>query len=357
MGQKVAKAQAATKGKTAEFDAGGLPAGIEGGVARLADAKIGEYKDGPNKGQKFFLAAGVALSPAELNGQVVAGGRTQIGPEPLCDTPQSTGKRRTFEDHWAWMINELKCLGCPCEWGDTPQSIEAGLMATLKMLKDTKPTFKFRTWKGAKQTVGPYKDREPRVQHVWGGLCSFSANGDAAALAVDDEAGVEVEESGEAPAEEAEEPAERFDEFGDLDSLVAKATQGDKQAQQQLIEMAVKAGHDRKAAEDTGSWQECGDLCKHPPAAEEEEAGDSVEEEVAEEEVEEFKPKKGQQFGYQVIDKATGKPKKGKDGKKLPPVGVKVVAVDADAETVDITDGKITWKKVKWAKLIQDEDE
>ena len=142
-----------------------LPEGIEGGVARLVDCRFGIYEKGDNKGEFFFIARGVVLRPLDHGGVSVQGMHTQIV-EPMCSTPKRS--RPTVDDHVDWVLNEMRKLGA-----DTTELTIEDLEQTAADLKEAAPAFRFRTWKGDKQTSGPFKDREPRVNEQWEGVCEY----------------------------------------------------------------------------------------------------------------------------------------------------------------------------------------
>lgn len=50
---------------TYQMDFTDLPGDITGGVAKLVEAKLGEYKSGPNQGQKFLYLAGTVVQPKQ----------------------------------------------------------------------------------------------------------------------------------------------------------------------------------------------------------------------------------------------------------------------------------------------------
>jgi hypothetical protein len=185
------------KDETKISGGGDLPAGIIG-IAQLVDCRFGQYKEGANKGEYFFYAAGVVRTPAMFEGMPIKGMRTQIGPEPMCDTP--TKSRKTLEDHTAWVLNEMRKLGAETASVDGDEL--EGLAAALK---EAKPTFKFRTWKGQKTKQYP----DPRVQHSWEGAADFTPD---EGEVVEDETAAEEEESTD---------EEAGDEEVDLDTLAA----------------------------------------------------------------------------------------------------------------------------------------
>lgn len=162
LGGAGAKAFNESKGKEVRYDSGGdLPPGIEGGVAQLASIKFGTYENGDTKGEYFFMASGIVISPDYVLGDdktriPVKGMRTQIGPEPLCDTPRRS--RKTVGEHLDWVLNELKKLGV-----DTSELELDDLEATCEQLVESAPYFRFRTWRG--EATKEYPD--PRTNHVW----------------------------------------------------------------------------------------------------------------------------------------------------------------------------------------------
>lgn len=138
-----------------------LPAGIERGVARLTEIGIRDIYQGENAGELLFEATGVVVSPVEY-----AGLTTTIR-EPLCDTPNRPS-RKTFNNHWCWVLNELYKLGVAHGALTTFQELEM----VLKALSQTQPYFKFRTWEGPPSEKYP----EPKVNHIWNGLCDPPVN-------------------------------------------------------------------------------------------------------------------------------------------------------------------------------------
>lgn len=156
-----------------------LPAGIKRGVGELRECKLGQYQEGENKGQDFWLANAVVLLPVEY-----AGMRTQIM-EPLCDTPKRGGEksRKTRGEHWEWVLDQMRILGRDGQGGPTHSwsddylrqllvsvpgeseqvadaRVTAGLQRLMELLKHPEPKdltkrirFYFRTWSGAKQVA------------------------------------------------------------------------------------------------------------------------------------------------------------------------------------------------------------
>lgn len=172
-----------------------LPAGIDNGIAQLKKIWVGQYKDGPDKGKPFYMASGVVLLPEVHEGIPIKGRHTQVGPEPLFPTPTKGGKRKTYEDHYAWMMNELMLLNPALEKNRDAMK-PANLQATFDALIRAGIPFRFRTYKFAKQvpeqkgsqwflgTKGPYPSEaalkaankywnsEPMVNEEWLGACA-----------------------------------------------------------------------------------------------------------------------------------------------------------------------------------------
>lgn len=228
---------------------GDLPDGIEGGIARLTDCRFGVYKDGDNKGEYFFIAAGTVVEPVDFNGLRLKGLRTQVGPEPICDTPKSSGKRKTLDDHVAWVLNEFRKLGA------ATKGLGGGdLEAVAEALKKAKPFFRFRTWKGKKQTTGQYANQEPRTQHEWRGVCEYQSAGESVSEVVADE-------TAEAPDDAQSVPD---DVVEDLDTLIAAAVANDDEgnSQERLTARGIAAGVSQSAIDNAADWEAVGALVR-----------------------------------------------------------------------------------------------
>ena len=157
-----ASAHAESKDTEVRLGAGGnLPEGIEMGAAQLIEVKIGEY--GPDtqlKGEPYFMARAIVREPVEYDGMT-----TRIGPEPLCDTPDSQGKRKTFADHWDWMYNELKKLGAADALSAMEDPVNE-IEGVMQALVESGVHIRFRTWKGKATPAFP----NPRVNEEWRGV-------------------------------------------------------------------------------------------------------------------------------------------------------------------------------------------
>ena len=232
LGNKLVQAHEAVKGHETKLPTGGdLPEGIENGIAQLVECKFDVYKTGKQAGQFFFLAAGVVVSPDEITDDKgrsikVVGKRTQIGPEPICDTPERQG-RPTLQDHLDWVLNQMRLLGV-----DTTSIGAEDLEATAAMLKEQKPYFTFRTWKG--QATAQYPN--PRVNHEWGGVTTFEQT-------TDDGNNGGVEDNTGA-----------VDPSMSLEDLATAADGGDSAAQEQLTKLAEKAGVPKLKVTNADNW-------------------------------------------------------------------------------------------------------
>lgn len=149
-----------------------LPGGITNGVAQLVLCQLGKYKEGRNKGEPFFMAAGTVKHPVEQKnskGELirVLGKRTQIGPIALCDVKDDQGNIvKPFAEAYATFTNHLKLL-CGSKdpvatieasgTGMSPQQaalkIEQGLVALCAELLRVKPHFQFSTREGTSDEV------------------------------------------------------------------------------------------------------------------------------------------------------------------------------------------------------------
>lgn len=388
LGNRLVQAHEKHKNDTTELsNFGDLPAGVEG-VARLVECKFAQIAQGKqNAGQYMFYAAGIVVEPEFHEGLKVAGRRTQIS-EPFFDTPQSMGARKTFDDHLDHIYTHLRALGLSTADLD-PDSLEE----TVAALKDMAPYFRFRTWKGKKQTTGPYKDQDPKVQHSWMGKCDFTEDVEPGEGVQDDSVANDTEESYSPPTpanghvkvkakgkavtngpaaslppavakrtKAGPPPADL--EFGDITSLVKKAKKGNEDARQELNDMAMAAGATEEEVLEAEDWDAVAALITAGKAAvdepvedeteevdkDEEEGGGTQSEEGDEGDDEEestLMPQVGQVVLYRPLDKKTGRPAK-------KPIDCEVVAVDGKGQTVtlkSLDDGKTLYKLVAWTSI------
>jgi len=366
---RVTEAHEVHKGDETRVGSGGdLPGGIEQGIARLVSAKIGVYQSGPNEGEPFFMAAGTVLDPETVTvvdaktkkSRVIhiRGLRTQVGPEPLCDTKTQAGKDVSLADHWDRVLNWLRLLGIDTkdiEPTDVITEESEGVFGTgpiLEALTEAGPTFRFRTW--TSKPTEQYPD--PKVNHEWRGVCQW--DGDAAEGGVEDDTEAEpewesdaaaeeeatsppkktakkaakpepepeVEEEVEEAAEEEEEATEEID-FAALGKLADTKKKGAQEATRVLAGHAKLLNIDHEAFK---TWVEVAEaIVNH---SEEEEVEEEVEEEEVEEETEEaWVPEKGELVFYM-------------------PVGAKKAV---EAQVVSVDDDKAVIKRLDTKKAVK----
>lgn len=368
LGEKGKQIHEARKADETTMAGGGsdLPAGIESGIAQVVDCKFSQYKEGDLKGEYFFYARAIVKEPTEVRGIPVRGLSTQIGPEPICDTPKSTGKRKTIEDHYAWALNELRKLGV-----NTAEIGFDDVEACAAAVKEAKPHTRFRTWKGARHDIEqkngqwvvyatdeagkkgdkpvetfkteaaakakyPYAGRDSRVQHDWRGACEY---GGETASEVEDNTGGEAAVEETFPDEVVTEETTQATSL-DFDTLIEAANGGDEDAQKQLQAAALEAGASQEDVDNAPDWSAVANLAQ-AQATEEEQPAEETPFKPAVREVYFFKPT--------VKDAKSGKLVKAKKS-----VECEVKAVDEKGETVNLLnldDKKTQYKGVKWADL------
>ena len=308
------------------------------GVAQVKKCYFKQIAAGKqNAGEYIWYAEARVVTPPEHEGKL------SMISEPVFDTPTRT-TRKTMADHLGHIQNELKKMGAT-DVG--PEVIEQ----TCAAIQELQPFINFRTWKGTKQTTGPYANKEPTVQHSWEGAADFadpntdpaagvadaSAPGDATAFDEFGGGGGSATAEAAAPAEDGE---------PDLDALAETAGGDDDEAQaarDQLTAIANAAGIDDKTLEAADKWVDVVGLIRATgePAAEPEIGAETA-------------PAKGGVYLYKVIDPKTKKPvvdPKTKKTKK--PVECEVTAVDAKTRTVTLKnlDDRKTMYKASWDEL------
>lgn len=317
---------------------GDLPAGIENAVAQLVECKFGEYKSGELEGELFWHAAGVIVSPEfftddQGNKIPIKGLRTSIT-EPLCDTPKSSGKKKTAGDHLSWILNELRKLGV-----NTAETGEDELEQVCETLKEEAPHFRFRTWKGE-----PTKDYpNPRTNHTWSGtkgLENFVA-GDGGDDVVDDTA-TAGDGGGDSGGDDTTTEASDYPGDDEIKAIAKKAMNDkkpkDAEAAQNILQgHALVFGIDQDTIDNADSWDEVAQMIIDASA------GDSTsgDDDDKKEDDTPWTPTKDEVVHYKPKVK-NPKTKKMEPAKK--PVECEVTKVDSKNKTVDLknlTDGMI----------------
>lgn len=337
LGNKLEEAHEEHKDDEIRISQGGdLPSGLSG-VAKLTECKFDTYSKGKNKGEFFFYAHGVVLTPKSHEGIPVKGKLTKIGPIPMCDTPDWSSKQ-TFSEHLDDIYNELRKLGVNTNEIDE-DDIGSDLERIVAELKEEQPVFAFHTWGGPTKE---YPDRG--VRHDWDGLAEDYEEEDEDDDDVEEDEGDEEEEEPEEDeGDEEEDESEDDDEDDedededdgeDLEELgeIADAKKKSKKrtdAQARLTKLAEKAGLD---TEDYDDWSEVAQAISESSDEEEE---DEEDDEDDEEEV--VEPKK------KDICKVEGLKSQ-----------FEVVTVNKTKETVNLKNVKSgkAKKNVPWSELV-----
>lgn len=413
LGDKLKKGFEEHKGDDLVLGGGGdLPAGIENGIAQLVECKFDQYKSGDLSGEYFFYAAAVVLAPSSIEildektkksrTIKIEGRRTQIGPEPICDTPKKG--RKTVGDHVAWVLNEMRKLGI-----DTKDMDVNDLEPTAAALKESGIKIQFRTWIGKPTTDFP----NPRVNHEWQGAVEETS--EESSGVVDETGGGEAGTEGTAGTVET--PADEIPFGSSLDDLGVEAENGNEAAAIKLAERAEELLIPKTLVTNAANWaavvklivdKEAENEAKAKPATTPAKKGPGAKPKAApaappaEPTIAELGTKADEgdeeagaklsalcetagldvnQYGtWSEIAEALAAgtevagdpgeippavedvhfykiPVKGPGGKVTPgkkPTECQVIAVDAENKTVDLknlTDGKTTYKAVPWSDL------
>ena len=377
--ERVAEVHEEVKGNETKVGSGGdLPPGIEHGIARLVDCKIGIFQKGDNEGEPFFMAAGTVLDPESVvqtdpktkkaRTIPIRGLRTQIGPEPLCDTTAQNGNVTSLRDHWDRVLNHLRLLGIDTKEVDPTDIIAEeteGVYSSgpvLEALVAAAPTFRFRTWQGKPTDQYP----NPRVNHEWRGACEYEGDATSEEVQDDTEAKWESDEQADAAAEEEKAPPRKppkapakaedakAEESGSIDFMaLGKLADAGKPKKEAGEASKTLAGHAKVLGidgyEDMDTWVDVAQaIIDHEEIVAEEEAEPEEEaeaeeeyvEEEAEAEEEEWSPAEGE-MGFFM---APGSKK---------PVECEFVKVYGKAQKVDLkrNDTKKIVKGVPFAKV------
>lgn len=234
LGAKLIEAHLKHKDAPVKVDGGGrLPEGIENGVARLQRMSFGAYKPGTKlAGKEYFMVEAIMVAPrfhTTKDGQKIKieGARTQPKIIPLDDTPDAEGEKKTFADHYFDFQNMFKRFGVEPPETQDPQAVQNYYEAATKSLCDgtNNPHFAIRTWKGQKQTVGKYKDKEPLIQESWGDVCEYHPTNDAVADGMS-----AAESNGIAPPPSTTMKQESFNEFENITPPADELQPGDAPA-------------------------------------------------------------------------------------------------------------------------------
>lgn len=323
LGKKLRDAHNKHKDDETRLGGGGdLPAGIEGGVAQLIKAGFGQYKEGPNQGKDYYMARFVVKSPFDFNGEKIEGRQFNIGPLPLCDTPNAKGKKRTFDDHYDFFLNELRLEGI-----ETADLNEDDLEAAVAQLEEDQPHIKFRTWQGQPTEAFP----NPRVNVENRGVCEYNGQ-------VHDE--VEDNSGGEEPEADEPEPdePEAEEQEEDVQDLAKRADRknSDKAAAARLVDIAKELGVDYEAADD---WAGVAEAIEEARAGGSSGAADS-----------DWEPSVEEVYLYTPPGKD---PKTKRAYKAVECEVIKVYGKTKKCDLKNLDDGKTIYKVVPWDQLEQ----
>ena len=334
-----------------------LPPGINRGVAKLTEAKLGNYSSGKNKGGLFLHLAGSILEPRSVkhvpklfnpdSGQVEAQPLEEVDVYgqftrqtlPMCDFTKSNSEVIEADETVATALNELRKLGGE-EVTETVDS-EDSLREVLEAIKEQGIYFRFST--NASNPTAQYP--EPRVWERWSGAKGLEDyeeedGEDAGVEEAEDEEPEEAAEEQEEPEEVSEDADEQtWEEVGTL------ADEGDDGSIQYLTDAA--AGQD--PALDPNKYDTWLGLAQAIEAADEggeeepeEDAEEPAEEaeEAGEPEADDWAPEKKEVYDFRP-------PKAHKD------VEVTVITVNNAKKTCTVTDlaTKKTYKNQPWGRL------
>lgn len=399
--QELRKAHDAHKSDETEYSGfSSLPGGIENGIAQLVECEIFQVKEGKKmQGEYCFRAVGIVQKPVEFEGIPIKGMRTTIM-EMLCNTPDSGGDRKTFADHWAYFLNELRKLGLDTSTMDV--SSDDAITASLDMLVGVGPYFWYRTWQPPTPKEGPYKDKKPQVVHMWNGTAEAYVPEDASSGVEDNTSQGNGQQrvqqtptpqpsttpqktrttqqptsppkapttQAKPPAspsakttQQARQPATQFNKTipndidphteaaqttqieelpDDLDTLAELAKNSDN-AQQKLCDLAREAGVTEQQIDNAKVWTEVVELMRSI-----QQSSDETTTEGEHPESEEFLPKTNEVWNYRPLD-----PKRGNKPSNTP-VACKVTKVDIKSKTVtleNLEDSRKTYTKVPFDSL------
>lgn len=347
-----------------------LPGGITNGVAKLVEARRGQYKTGKNQGEDFLYLAGVVVEPKTAvdikkiwkDGKVQIVSSREVKVEfqrtsvmlPLCEEVRKDGTVVTLEENVAKALNELRLLGGPeCTEGvEDENDLDNLLTALVGPEKKDGPYFRFSTqWKDPNKEY-PEGGVWP---HKWYGTKGLENYEQAESGGTEDETvapakpapkngsattakGTAVATAKKTTPKQEEVSPDEVDQ-GDLDALVVRAGKKDAKAQTQLKDMYLAAGYSEEDFDATSDWEGVVEGIRNPKT--EEEAAEETAEET------EWEPKKDDVY-HCSVDLKTGKTSKKS-------IEVEVLSVDKKANTVKVrslVDQKTTGT-VKWDQLEQ----
>ena len=373
----MAEANAEHRDKPVDTGNRRLPAGIRAGVAKLSSMYTKQQTEDNGKtpkGETFFRASAVVMTPEQHGGEKVAGMVTQVV-IPLCDVP-AKGQRKaaSFSDNWYEFQNLFKMLGIapPNETKQTDptgQRTEAYYFAAMKALCDPQrpggPVLVEFSTRGWTPPATPAQQKpEEMVFETWHGLASpekvAAVNGQ-----YDPGAGVtegttsrtaEFNEfdppspptqtdsqrgaappptNGPAPQYQPDDDADPADTVAALVEVATDdpdgVTEDGAAAAKQLEKMAWAAGWTPAQTKAADDWSQVGDMALNPPTAD-----------ITPSPSQAVPVAVGSKYKFAKRTKDGAKLKNTK-GEEFPPQDVEVVTVDPDNKTCTLKttkDGK-----------------
>lgn len=337
VGGRVAAANAEHAGKPVDTGNRRLPGGIRTGIAKLSTMYTKQQTEDnakTPKGETFFRASAIVVSPEQHNGEKVAGMVTQVV-IPLCDV-QAKGERKakTFSENWYEFQNLFKLLGInpPNETPQTDptgQRTEAYYMAAMKTLTDPKRApvyveFSTRGWTPPKTQQNPNPDE--MVFETWHGLAQWNRQFDPEAP----------------PTQPQQGTVDIADEVASLVMTAMNdpegATEEGAAASARLEQLAWNVGWTEEQTKVAADWAAVGDMVLNTPitattlSTTTQSPGGPIGNLVV----------VGSKFKFAKRTKEGTKLKNNK-GEEFPPQDVEVVTVDAAAQTCTLKttkDGK-----------------
>lgn len=372
LGGRVAAANAEHKDKPVDLGNRRLPPGIRNGVAKLSAMYTKEQVEDNGKtpkGETFFRASAIVMSPKEHQGEKTDGMVTQVL-IPLCDVPaKGQAKASTFSENWYEFQNLFKMLGVNPP-NETPQTdptgsrTEAYYFSAMKALTDKNNpvyiSFSTRGW------TPPATPQQPKPQELvfetWHGLGKLEENFDPAAGVTEAPPApppqapqVQPTNSQAAPAAPvAVAPIHADSIYDEVQALVEIATNDPEgateegtEASSKLEEMAWRNGWTKQQTGDAANWAAVGEMALNQPTA----AVTSVSKQTADTAKVNGSPvgttvSVGSRWSFAKRTKEGSKLRNSK-GEEFPPQEVEVTSVDSSAKTC-------TAKYVKDGKEVQD---
>ncbi len=371
LGGRVAQANAEHADKPVDTGNRRLPGGIRDGVAKLSSMYT-KTQDADNgmvpKGEIFFRASAIVVSPDSHDGEKVAGMVTQVL-VPLCDVPaKGMRKARSFSENWFEFQNIFKLLGvppCPETTATDPtgQRTEAYFFAAMKALTErskANPVYVSFSTRGWTPPATPAQPRpEQMVFETWHGLAQFNGQVDPGKGVVDNlPPSTQPDRMTPPPSpNHVATPATQMEtpDPADVVAVLVETAMNDPEgatdegasAGAQLEEMAWAAGWTNEQTAGAADWAQVGDMALNPPTAAPASgppptSGSTV--------------TVGSRWMFAKRSKA-GERLKDAKGKEFPPQEVEVVTVDEKTATCTVKarrDGKdVTDLKTKKPVVVQ----